>query len=305
MTKVAAKKSAAVLGDDLALNAHQVTGVRANRELTIVWAVAKGSLTNKAILVSSALVISAVMPWAVTPLLILGSAFLCFEGIEKIAHKFLHRADGHGMGTQNGNDFAAGTATTPDQSTTDAGTVNDASDATVNHIDEERRKIRGAIRTDFVLSAEIVVITLGTVANQPIGKRFAVLVAIAMLMTVGVYGSVAGIVKLDDLGLALSRRSSAVTQSVGLMILSSAPWLLRGLSVVGTAAMFLVGGGILTHGINFLHHWSAHLAEGFSQPPHTILAKLFDALIGLALGALALGLVTLGKRYFRGRPRTG
>lgn len=236
------------------------------------------------------------MPWAVTPLLILGGGYLCFEGIEKIAHKFLHRADRPAMGTKNGNEFGGGTATASEHRTTDADSVNDASDVTVSQIDEERRKIRGAIRTDFVLSAEIVVITLGTVADQPFGKRFAVLVAIAMLMTVGVYGLVAGIVKLDDLGSALSRRSSAVTQSVGLMILSSAPWLLRGLSVVGTAAMFLVGGGILTHGVDFLHHWSAHLTEGFSQPLHTILAKLFDGLVGMVLGTLALGLVTFGKR---------
>lgn len=298
MTKIAGKKSAAVLGDDLALNAQQVAGVRASRELPVVWAVAKGSMVNKAILVPAALVVSAIMPWAVTPLLIFGGAFLCYEGIEKLAHKFLHRGEEHDATTNTqGHEHEQGTGSTAAaHESKSVGPSGDLAETAVDHLEDERRKIRGAIRTDFVLSAEIVVITLGTVASHPIGTQFAVLTVIAVIMTVGVYGLVGGILKLDDLGLALSRQSRAVTRWVGRMILAAAPWLLRGLSVAGTVAIFLVGGGILTHSADFFHHWSAHLTGGLAEPLHTIAVKLFDGLIGMLLGTLALGAVTLGKR---------
>lgn len=279
MTKVAAKKTAGVLGDDLALNAQQVSGVASKRELPVVWAVAKGSAINKVILVPAALAISALIPWAVTPLLILGGAYLCYEGVEKLAHGFLHRGgpdDEHAP---------------PDEAalSDEARAARLVRELEVEHPTPlERTKVRGAIRTDFILSAEIVVITLGTVADEPFGTRIGVLVAISALMTIGVYGLVAAIVKLDDAGMALARRRSSLARGLGRGILAGAPWLMRGLSVAGTAAMFLVGGGILTHGVGALHH----VAE--SLP--TVVALGFDALVGVVLGAVVLGVVTLGKR---------
>ena len=229
MTKVAAKKTAGVLGDDLALNAQQVSGVPVNRELPVVWAVAKGSFINKLILVPSALVISAFAPWAVTPLLMVGGAFLCFEGVEKLAHKFLPHGD-----TADGNHAARAEA---------------LQDASVDMVAFERDKIKGAVRTDFILSAEIIAITLGVVAGADMVRQTIVLAGIALVMTVGVYGLVAGIVKLDDLGLYLSTKRSQAVAWLGKRIVAAAPYLMKTLSVVGTAAMFMVGGGILTHGI--------------------------------------------------------
>ena len=246
LTKVAAKKTAGVLGDDLALNAQQVSGVRAERELPVVWAVAKGSLLNKAILVPAALAISAFAPWAVTPLLMLGGAFLCYEGFEKLAHSVLHRrAEDDAHHAQLSQALA---------------------DPQADVMALERDKIKGAIRTDFILSAEIVVIALGIVAASPLATRIVVLVTIAILMTVGVYGLVAGIVKLDDAGLHLCRRTGDGTaarlqRALGAGLLRAAPWLMKFLSVAGTAAMFLVGGGILVHGAPALHHVVAAFAD--------------------------------------------
>jgi predicted DNA repair protein MutK len=276
LTKVATKKTAGVLGDDLALNAQQVAGVRAERELPVVWAVAKGSALNKAILVPAALAISAFVPWLITPLLIVGGLYLCFEGVEKLAHKFLHsRAEDdahHAQLTQALVDPNADLAAL------------------------ERDKIKGAVRTDFILSAEIIVIALGTVADQPLPTQVTVMVAIAVLMTIGVYGLVAGIVKLDDLGLALVRRGGSLA-TLGRGIVRAAPWLMKGLSVAGTAAMFLVGGGIIVHGVPLLHHAVQALAQaaaaGALQPLAEMLA---NAGIGVAAGALVLVVVTLAQR---------
>ncbi|MBL8969396.1 MAG: DUF808 domain-containing protein, partial [Myxococcales bacterium] len=225
LTKVAARKTAGVLGDDLALNAEQVSGLRPDRELPVIWAVAKGSAVNKLILVPIALLISAVAPWAVTPLLMLGGAFLCYEGCEKLAHRFITpaAADQHAR-------------------------VHAIADPAVDILAFERTRIRGAIRTDFILSAEVIVISLGAIASAPAGTRVAALIAIAALMTVGVYGLVAGIVKLDDLGLHLSKRRGPARR-LGAAILAGAPYLMKGLSFAGTLAMFLVGGGILVHGL--------------------------------------------------------
>jgi predicted DNA repair protein MutK len=233
LTKVAAKKTAGVLGDDLALNAQQVAGVKADRELPVVWAVAMGSVRNKLILVPAALAISAFVPAAVTPLLMVGGLFLCYEGFEKLAHKFLHSPDEDAAHHQE--HLAA------------------LADAEVDLVALEKEKVKGAIRTDFILSAEIIAITLGTVADAPFGTQVTVVAGIAAIMTVGVYGLVAGIVKLDDGGLYLSRSDSAPVRAFGRGILTAAPWLMKFLSVAGTAAMFLVGGGILTHGIPMLH----------------------------------------------------
>jgi len=283
MTKVAAKKTAGVLGDDLALNAQQVTGVNADRELPVVWAVAVGSLRNKLILIPAALLISAFVPWAVTLLLMLGGAYLCFEGAEKLAHKFLHRADD---AEEHRRRLAA------------------MADATVDMRAFERERIKGAIRTDFILSAEIIVITLGTVAGATLTQQIAVLTGIGVLMTLGVYGLVAGIVKIDDLGLYLSRRTGAAA-SLGRGLLAGAPWLMKGLSVVGTLAMFLVGGGILSHGVPLLHHLVEGAAEaelgvpGLDAVIHGLGPSLLNLAIGLAAGALVLAGVTLVQRLRR------
>ncbi len=279
LTKAATKKTAGVLGDDLALNAQQVTGVSAERELPVVWAVAKGSFWNKAILVPLALAISAFAPWLVTPLLMIGGAFLCYEGFEKLAHRFLHSREEDQAGQ--------------------AQLAQAMADPAVDPVAFERAKIKGAIRTDFVLSAEIIAITLGTVAAAPFGTRVAVLVGIALLMTAGVYGLVAGIVKLDDAGLHLSRSAGArawdaLKRALGRGILLSAPWLMKALSVAGTAAMFLVGGGILVHGVPWLQHGidALALALGAAVPWGGVLQALApmlgNALIGVLAGALVL-----------------
>jgi predicted DNA repair protein MutK len=276
LSKVAAKKTAGVLGDDLALNAQQVAGVQAERELPVVWAVAKGSFINKAILVPAALAISAFAPWLVTPLLMVGGAFLCFEGFEKLAHRFLH---------DKAEDEAKRAAL-----------AQAVANPEVDLVALERDKIKGAVRTDFILSAEIIAITLGTVAQSPFGTQVAVLSTIALLMTVGVYGLVAGIVKLDDLGLWLTRRASALAQGLGRGIVSAAPWLMKALSVAGTAAMFLVGGGILVHGVPALHHAIQHAVQGLGTAAQWLLPTLADAVVGIVAGALVLLAVTLVKR---------
>jgi predicted DNA repair protein MutK len=278
LTKVAAKKTAGVLGDDLALNAQQVAGVRAERELPVVWAVAKGSLLNKAILVPAALLVGTFLPWAVTPLLMIGGAFLCFEGVEKLAHRFLHRQES-----------AADTAR-HERAIADAG---------VDPVAAERAKIKGAIRTDFILSAEIIVITLGTVAAQPFATKLVVLAGIALIMTLGVYGLVAGIVKLDDLGLHLSRRPGAAVRRLGLMILAAAPWLMKALSVAGTAAMFLVGGGILVHGVPALAHALEAMAAGAGGWIGALAMQAANAAVGIVAGAVVLAVVE-GARRIRG-----
>ena len=277
LTKVSAQKTAGVLGDDLALNAQQVTGVSANREIPVVWAVAKGSMLNKAILVPAALAISAFMPWLVTPLLMVGGAFLAFEGFEKVAHKFLHKEE---AATHRAELEAA------------------LADPGVDMAQMEKDKVKGAIRTDFILSAEIIAITLGTVAGQDFWTQLAVLVGIALLMTVGVYGLVGGIVKLDDLGLWLSQKASSAAQSIGRGILWLAPWLMKFLSVAGTAAMFLVGGGIIAHGIGPLHHliqdWKA-AAGGMGW----LLEMLANAVVGIVTGGIVVAVVT-GIKKMRG-----
>ncbi|WP_029000255.1 DUF808 domain-containing protein [Azohydromonas australica] len=276
LSKVAAKKTAGVLGDDLALNAQQVTGVSADRELPVVWAVAKGSLLNKAILVPLALLISAFAPWAVTPLLMVGGLFLCFEGVEKLAHRWLH---------SRAEDDAA-----------HAQLVRALEDPQVDLVAFEKEKIKGAVRTDFILSAEIIAITLGAVAGQPLTTQVLVLVGIALLMTVGVYGVVAGIVKLDDLGLYLERKASAAVRAIGSGIVRATPWLMKALSVAGTAAMFLVGGGILVHGVSALHHWIEEATDEHVGFVDVLLTSLFDAAIGIAAGAIVLLGVKLVQR---------
>jgi uncharacterized protein len=289
MTKMAAKKTAGVLGDDLALNAQQVAGVRAEREIPVVWAVAKGSLVNKMILVPAALAISAVAPWAILPLLMLGGAYLCFEGFEKLAHRLLH-------------------SKAEDQGHHDALT-HALEDPAVDLVTLERDKIKGAVRTDFVLSAEIIVITLGTVAAASFQNQVVVLVGIALIMTIGVYGLVAGIVKLDDAGLWLSRVSGAgggarLVRGFGRGLLSAAPKLMKVLAVVGTAAMFLVGGGIITHGIPAAHHlieWvtqAAHMVPTIGGVLAALTPLLINALAGVLTGAVVLVLVTVGRKVW-------
>ena len=280
MTKVATKKTAGVLGDDLALNAQQVSGVNADRELPVVWAVAKGSFVNKAILVPAALAISQFAPWAVTPLMMIGGAYLCYEGVEKLAHKVLHKPE---EDAKHHDDL-----------------LEAVSDESVDMLAFEKDKIKGAIRTDFILSAEIIVISLGTVAGAAFGRQVGVLVAIALIMTVGVYGLVAGIVKLDDLGLRLAREGAGKARAaLGRAILAFAPKLMKFLSVAGTAAMFLVGGGILVHGVTALEHWIEPYAKGTLG---WLWSNLFNGVVGIIAGAVVLAVVLGIKRLRRQAP---
>ena len=286
MTKVAAKKTAGVLGDDLALNAQQVSGVDASRELPVVWAVAKGSFINKLILVPSALAISYFIPWLITPLLMIGGAFLCFEGFEKIAHKFFHKQD--------------------DESHKQA-IAQAVADPKIDMLALEKDKIKGAIRTDFILSAEIIVIALGTVATEVFSRQVAVVSVIALIMTVGVYGLVAGIVKLDDLGLHLMLKKGQslykqLLRKIGVGLLAFAPKLMRFLSVAGTAAMFLVGGSIIGHGIPAVHHVSEALIASVLNLPaiggilKVVAPMLIDALVGLAVGAVCVAVIMFAQK---------
>ncbi|HRF45802.1 MAG TPA: DUF808 domain-containing protein [Candidatus Competibacteraceae bacterium] len=282
MTKVAARKTAGVLGDDLALNAEQVSGIRAERELPVVWAVAKGSMKNKLILVPAAILISAVAPWAITPLLMAGGAYLCFEGFEKLAHKFLH-----------------------DKGETEAEHVAEIkalSDPAVDLVAFEQEKIQGAIRTDFILSAEIIVIALGTVQEAIFMTQVVVIAIIAVMMTAGVYGVVAGIVKLDDAGLYLMKAAGADAWSrfkclLGQGILRVAPYLMKALSVVGTVAMFMVGGGILLHGLPHSHEVLRYAEETVHNLPgiggllSVITPALLSALAGVVAGGIVLAVV--------------
>ena len=273
MTKVATKKTAGVLGDDLALNAQQVAGVAAHRELPVVWAVAKGSMLNKTILVPAALLLSAFLPWMVIPLMIVGGAFLCFEGAEKLAHKVLRSE-----ATDNA----------------DSEILRALADVDLSAF--ERDRIKGAVRTDFILSAEIIVISLGTVAKEAFAVQVGVLVAIAVVMTVGVYGLVAGIVKLDDAGLFLSRHEGEgglvrTKRALGRGILRVAPWLMKFLSIAGTAAMFLVGGGILTHNVPGLDFSIEAIASYGAFG--TLLGMLADLVVGVIVGVVVLGIVKL------------
>lgn len=299
MTKIATRKTAGVLGDDLALNAQQVTGVKADRELPVVWAVAKGSAFNKVILVPVALLISAIAPWLITPLLMLGGLYLCFEGVEKLSHKFLH----------------------PEESEANKKKLLEAvANESVDLVELEKTKIKGAIRTDFVLSAEIIVITLGTVAAATFEVRVATLIAISAIMTIGVYGLVAGIVKLDDAGLHLSRPAdgstpNAASAAVGKAILWFAPLLMKFLSVVGTTAMFIVGGGILTHGFHWLAAKIQQAASAVSHLPgisdikglgsftELLTTTLLNTAVGVAAGVVAL-LIYMAIQKMRGTPET-
>lgn len=287
MTKIAAKKTTGVLGDDLALNAEQVEGVRANRELPVVWAVALGSMKNKVILVPLALLLNALAPWAVTPLLMLGGAYLCFEGFEKLAHKYLHSVE-------------------------EVSSEHEQLLAAVAHDDAsimafEKEKIKGAVRTDFVLSAEIIIITLGTVASAPFSSQVTVLAMIAVIMTIGVYGLVAAIVKLDDVGLYLKRRNAtgivrSLLQVTGNGLLAFAPRLMKSLTVIGTIAMFMVGGGILTHGIHAMHDLIQNIAQGGADLPlvggviAAVAPSVLDMLFGIVAGALVLVVVNVAEK---------
>ncbi|QEY16169.1 DUF808 domain-containing protein [Cellvibrio sp. KY-GH-1] len=278
MTKVAAKKTAGVLGDDLALNAQQVQGIRAERELPVVWAVAKGSAFNKLILVPAALLISAFVPWLIVPLLMIGGAYLCFEGFEKLAHKFLHSKE--------------------EESEHHKELIEAVANPGVDMVAFEKEKIKGAVRTDFILSAEIIVIALGTVAAASFAKQAAVVVSIAVIMTIGVYGFVALIVKLDDMGAHLCKKQSAAAQFFGNILLAAAPKLMKFLSVLGTAAMFMVGGGIVTHSITPIHHAIEHAAQA-TEPVGWLTSSVLNGVAGVVIGALVLSVVAVATKLFR------
>ncbi len=278
MSKVAAKKSAGVLGDDLALNAEKVTGVSADRELPVVFAVAMGSLINKVILVPAALLISIFAPWGILPLLMAGGLYLAFEGFEKVFHKLFHTESEKGAAEKHREYLAS--AKNPKELAA-----------------LEKDKIRGAVRTDFILSAEIIVITLGSIAGAPYTEQFLVLSVIGVVMTVGVYGLVAAIVKLDDLGLWLSGFQNSLLSLKGRFILKAAPLLMKFLGIAGTAAMFLVGGGIINHGVELLHHIKEHLEH--METYGVFLGMLTDAAAGIMAGGAVFLLVTLRKKIMK------
>ena len=288
MSKLAVKKTAGVLGDDLALNAQQITGVRSDRELPIVWRVAKGSLINKAILIPLALLISAFWEKGVLILLMFGGLYLCFEGVEKVAHTLFHRAD-----AKKNNSAKTNTAVE----------CSEKADVDIRQLKAlETEKIKGAIRTDFILSAEIVVISLGTMVGKTLFDQFIALVVIGIVLTIGVYGLVAAILRLDDLGLHLIQKPESFYKRTGNYILQVAPYLMKTLSIVGTAAMFLVGGGIIAHGVPVIHHWIDARTEQINVIP--AFDKLFDSLlsmglnglVGIIAGIAALMLVTVGQK---------
>lgn len=278
MGKVAAKKTAGVLGDDLSLNAQQVTGVKANRELPVVWGVAKGSLLNKVILVPLALIISAYAPWLITPLLMIGGAYLSYEGVEKVVHWL----------TADKN------RKSPEQRQKRLQNLSQQDAANY-----EKDKIKGAVRTDFILSAEIVALTLGIVASAPLVNQILILAGIAILVTVAVYGIVAIIVKIDDLGFWLEDKSSIVAQKLGRFLLFFAPLMMKVLSVVGTLAMFLVGGGIVIHGIPVLHHVVEHLSAPLPGIVSSLVGSVLSPLvIGAVIGSIVLLVVSLAGKLF-------
>ncbi|AWQ18376.1 Inner membrane protein YedI [Pantoea ananatis] len=272
MGKVAAKKTAGVLGDDLSLNAQQVSGVKANRELPVVWGVAKGSFLNKLILVPLALIISTFAPWLITPLLMIGGAYLCYEGVEKVLHSLQHDKQ------QNSPEAR--------QQRLDKLSKQDPRDF-------EKKKIKGAVRTDFILSAEIVAITLGIVSEAPLLNQVLILSGIAILVTIGVYGIVAGIVKIDDVGFWLRDKSSRVAQALGAVLLAAAPVLMKVLTVVGTLAMFLVGGGIIVHGLAPLHHLIENAIAPFSGLVAGLLSNGANLVMGFIIGSIVLLVVNL------------
>ncbi|GAC23654.1 inner membrane protein yedI [Paraglaciecola mesophila KMM 241] len=284
LSKVAAKKTAGVLGDDLALNAEQVSGVKAERELPVVWAVAKGSFLNKLILVPSALLISAFLPWLIIVLLVIGGLYLCFEGFEKVAHKWLHSEE--------------------EREAEHQAQLNAIADPKVDLVALEKDKIKGAIRTDFILSAEIVVIVLGTVQDQPLTTQIAVVSALAIAITIGVYGLVAGIVKLDDVGLYMLRKSvsgsfNTIQRFIGRSLLIIAPMLMKSLAIIGTAAMFLVGGGIVVHSVPFIHHIVGDILQPVTEQGGalaSILPVVADGVVGIIAGGLVLLVVTLASK---------
>ena len=279
LTKVAATKTTGVMGDDLALNAEQVSGVSVDRELPVVWAVAKGSFINKLILVPAALLISAFVPVAIIPLMMIGGLFLCFEGVEKLAHKFLHHDDEQKAGER----------------------LKAVKDPSIDLVAFEKDKVKGAVRTDFVLSSEIVVITLGTMATAPLMQQVVALSLVAVGATVLVYGLVAGIVKLDDLGLALYRQTDATARKIGAFILRAAPLLMKSLSVLGTAAMFTVGGSIIAHGVPFIEHFVEGVRHSLTERSAAlafVATTLIDALVGIISGTIAVTVFTLGQKLF-------
>ncbi len=286
LTKTAAVKTSGVMGDDLALNAEQVSGVLVERELPVVWAVAKGSFVNKLILVPTALLISAFVPVLILPLMMVGGLFLCYEGFEKVAHKLPR-------------DHADGDAPHARRPASAAGPAADV-------VAVEKERVKGAVRTDFVLSAEIIVITLGTMSAAPIAQQVLALSAVAVGATVFVYGLVAGIVKLDDLGVALERRGSAASRTIGALILRTAPVMMKALSVLGTAAMFTVGGSIIAHGVPIVEHLVTGLVAPMaarSSVLGTLVTTLLDAVVGVVAGGIAVGVVTLVRRMRRRRPQ--
>ena len=271
MTKVATKKTAGVLGDDLALNANQLTGIQASRELPIIWAVSKGSLLNKTIIVPAAFLLSAFLPAAVPLVLMIGGAYLCYEGVEKILHRLLHHDDAHADAHEDTRDPAV----------------------------VEQEKIRAAIRTDFILSLEIVVIALASFVGQPLMTQILGLAAVALILTAAVYGVVALIVKMDDLGLYWAARQNRLLQMAGRALLWFAPKLLKALSVAGTAAMFIVGGHLWVENISTLHHLAQHWTQGLGGFAAWWVDAAFSVGVGSVVGLALYAVVVVTQKFLK------
>ena len=271
MTKVATKKTAGVLGDDLALNANQLTGIQASRELPIIWAVSKGSLLNKAIIVPAAFLLSAFLPAAVPLVLMIGGAYLCYEGVEKILHRLLHHGEEHAAETADNRDPAQ----------------------------VEQEKIRAAIRTDFILSLEIIVIALASFVGKPLLTQILGLIAVALILTAAVYGVVALIVKMDDLGLYWAARQNRLLQMAGRALLWFAPKLLKALSVAGTAAMFIVGGHLWVENISALHHLAQHWTQGLDGFSAWWVDAALSVGVGSVVGLALYAAVVIAQKFLK------
>jgi predicted DNA repair protein MutK len=261
-SKIATRKTAGILGDDLAVNAEKATGFLASRELPVLWAITKGSFVNKLIIVPIALLLNAFLPILIKYILILGGAYLAYEGAEKVIHYLFHRKkEGHEV----------------------------IEEQALEGEEAEKVKIRSAITTDFILSVEIVIIALGTVLEETLAIQILTVSVVAILATVGVYGIVALIVRMDDAGHSLIKRSGdkGFASTLGHLLVKSLPIVIKALGIIGTVALLLVAGGIFVHNIDYLHHLLPNIPS---------IVKEFA--IGLIAGMLVLGLVLLVKKVF-------
>ncbi|HLV61778.1 DUF808 family protein [Galbibacter sp.] len=268
MTKIATKKTAGILGDDLAVNAEKATGFVANRELPILWAITKGSFLNKLIILPIAFLLSAFLPTAIVVILLLGGMYLAYEGAEKI-YEFLFHPKPKGPDTQ----------------------IKEVAEENIAEF--EKKRIKSAILTDFILSIEIIIIALGAVIHAPLLNQIIVVTIVAIIATIGVYGIVALIVRMDDYGYRLinfNDEKDSISDKIGKSLVFSLPWVIKSLSVIGTIALLLVSGGIFNHNIDYLHHLLPNVPS-----------LLKDFLTGLLVGILVMLILVPFKRIFSSR----